>query len=187
MVWGGRYASTEMPLTYVSLGSVLDDPGAQDDIRTFDCGPEPYVRPLNEYLRNHIAERDEKARVGSTFLAYGDNGDLRAYVSLSWLRVNLTAQVKAAMGKPKVPYHNVPALFLTHLAVAQQWQGEHLVTDILAWVRGLARGTQVAARFVALHVANENVRARHVYVREGFFEAEVLERLTLYLFDLRDA
>jgi GNAT superfamily N-acetyltransferase len=175
-------------LTLVPLDRVADDPDVVADIRRFDCGPEPWAQPLNDYLRNRNAHRDARARVTSTYLAYTEDDALAGYVALTWWRVDATRELRVRAGLRRIPYSSLPALFVSRLAVDARWQSQGIGREILTWTQRLIRALPVACRFVALEVASENHRAIAFYRHQHFFNPDPPNErgLLLMLFDVLD-
>lgn len=172
-------------LTFVPIEEALADPATREDLDGFDAGDQSWDARLTNYLRFGNAAREHRARVNSTYLAYDVNGRFVGYVTLSYLQVELTADVKAHQGLRKIPYASISALLLSRLAVHRAHQSRGLGGTIVSWVVDVARALPAACRFVALHVDAENKRAIRFYERQQFVaRGDVRHGLQLLLRDL---
>jgi GNAT superfamily N-acetyltransferase len=153
----------------VPICNLFDDPEVAEDIRSFDCGHDPWAGPLNNYLRNGNAQREHLAQVASTYLIYSEDGQLVGYITLAWAVIDATQDLKRSRGLRRVPYSVLPALLLSRLAIQAAWQSRGFGTETMEWLRKLTGILPVDCRFIALHVDQANAAAVRFYERHGSF------------------
>jgi GNAT superfamily N-acetyltransferase len=112
----------------------------QDEIANFNCGDEP----LNQYLKRHAWNNQEKISIGVTYVAIDDTAPrtVLGYFTLATASVARDAfPTKYVRGLP--PY-DLPLILLARLAVDRRFTG-----------RGLGHALISEAFPISLQVANE--------------------------------
>jgi GNAT superfamily N-acetyltransferase len=112
----------------------------QDEVENFDCGDEP----LNNYLKRHAWNNQEKSSIGVTYVAV-DEGAPRAV--LGYFTLAAASVARAAFPKKFVrglPPYDLPLVLLARLAVDLRFAG-----------RGLGHALISEALRISLRVAGE--------------------------------
>src|SRR5215471_1616069 len=112
----------------------------QDEVESFDCGDDP----LNNYLKRHAWNNQEKSSIGVTYVAI-DEGAPRAVLGYFTLA---TASVARAVFPRRfvrgLPPYGLPLILLARLAVDRRFSG-----------RGLGHGLISETLRICLRVAGE--------------------------------
>jgi GNAT superfamily N-acetyltransferase len=111
-----------------------------DELEGFDCGDQP----LNNYLKRHAWNNQEKSSIGVTYVAVEDQ---TARAVLGYFTLAMASVPRDAFPKQHVrglPAYDLPLLLLARLAVDRRLAG-----------RGLGRALISEVFRVALHLADE--------------------------------
>lgn len=111
-----------------------------DEVGNFDCGDEP----LNNYLKRHAWNNQEKSAIGVTYVAV-DEGARRAV--LGYFTLAMASVPREVFPKKYVrglPPYDLPLILLARLAVDQRFAG-----------RGLGHALISEAFRISLRVADE--------------------------------
>lgn len=111
-----------------------------DDTQGFDCGDEP----LNNYLRRHAWNNQQKSSIGVTYVAVDEAapGVVLGYFTLAASSIPRDRLPKKVVRG--LPPYDLPLILLARLAVDTRFAG-----------RGLGRALLSAAFRIALRVADE--------------------------------
>lgn len=139
----------------------------QDETAGFDCGDEP----LNNYLRRHAWNNQQKSAIGVTYVAIDDAapGAVLGYFTLATASAprNRFPQ-KFVRGLP--PY-DVPLILLARLAVDRRFSGRGLGTALLSHALRIA--LQVSEEVGCRYVITDAYKSKAAwYARFGFIALE---------------
>jgi GNAT superfamily N-acetyltransferase len=112
---------------------------ARDSVDNFDCGDEP----LNNYLKRHAWNNQEKSSIGVTYVAVEDE----IPVVLGYFTLAMASVPRAAFPKKRIrglPAYDLPLILLARLAVDRRFAG-----------RGLGHALISEAFRISLRVADE--------------------------------
>lgn len=149
------------------LAEVLADPALKRAIQAFSTGSESWDVSISNYLRAGSAIRDAKAHVAATYLAIDGEDTIAGYVSVAWMGIQLTDQLRAAPRLDRIPYSSVPALLLGRLGVAEAFRGRGYGGALMDWVADFALAAPAPCRFIGLDVDPTNP-AVSFYEKYGF-------------------
>src|SRR5215471_5077766 len=93
----------------------------QDEVESFDCGDEP----LNNYLKRHAWNNQEKSSIGVTYVAV-DEGAPRAVLGYFTLAASVARAVFPKKFVRGLPPYDLPLVLLARLAVDRRFAGRGL-------------------------------------------------------------
>lgn len=156
-----------MPPVMRPLAEALAEPALKRAMQDFSTGSEPWDVSISNYLRAGSAIRDAKAHVAATYLAVDAPEVLAGYVSVAWMGIQLTDQLRSAPRLDRIPYPSVPALLLGRLGVSVAFRGRGYGGALMEWVTDFALAAPAPCRFIGLDVDPANP-AVSFYERYGF-------------------
>ena len=139
----------------------------QDETASFDCGDEP----LNNYLRRHAWNNQQKSAIGVTYVAIDDAapGAVLGYFTLATASAprNRFPQIFVR----GLPPYDVPLILLARLAVDRRFSGRGLGTALLSHALRIA--LQVSEEVGCRYVVTDAYKTKAAwYARFGFITLE---------------
>jgi GNAT superfamily N-acetyltransferase len=139
-----------------------------DEVEVFDCGDQP----LNNYLKRHAWNNQEKSSIGVTYVALEDQA---ARTVLGYFTLAMASVPRDAFPKKHVrglPAYDLPLLLLARLAVDHRFAGPGLGHALIAEVFRIALrlADEVGCRFIVTDAYRDRVGW---YARYGFAPIDI--------------
>ena len=139
----------------------------RDEVENFDCGDEP----LDNYLRRHAWNNQEKSSIGVTYIAV-DEGAPRA--ALGYFTLAMASVRRDAFPKKYVrglPPYDLPLILLARLAVDRRFAGRGLGHALIseAFRISLSVADEVGCRCIVTDAYQDRI---NWYARYGFVPIE---------------
>jgi len=158
----------------------------EDNVQLFRCGSNGWDMDVSDFLKEDALNQQTKG-MNATTLVYSDS-QLVAFVSLvaSQVKLDIGSLWRERFGLESIRYPNVPCILVAQFAVEQSMQRQGIGNFMLSWVRGVAQDIDVGARFLTLHVENNNKTGLSFWESQGFevFEPVHIKNYTYMLHDL---
>lgn len=144
---------------------------ASHQTEQFDCGEEV----LNQWLKR-TALKNQQNNASRTFVVCDENQQVVAFYALSSGAVShleATGNIRRNMPDP------IPVVVLGRLAVDKSVQGKNFGAGLLkdAVLRAKAVSEQIGVRALLVHALNE--QAKRFYLKYGFSESPIDERILM--------
>lgn len=157
-----------------------------NDVQSFNCGTNTWDMNVSGFLKEDALFQQNKG-MNVTILFYSDS-QLVAFVSLtaSQITIDKRSPWRKWFGLEGIPYKNVPCVLVAQFGVEQSMQRQGIGHYMLSWVRGVTQDIDVGARFLTLHVENNNKEGRSFWESQEFivFEDANTKNHTFMLHDL---
>ena len=139
------------------------------DLQPFTCGSES----LDEFLKEQALPFDQSGLTFTTVVFAEGTPTPVAYFSLSSDNLKLSNMEEMELGLNfQVPVKAFPAVKITRLAVASDFQSQRIGESLIELIEGLVFESAIAARLITVD-ADNNDRTVRFYQRLNFVESSV--------------